>query len=245
MGNFDHVGNWYDSLVSEKGHYYHENVIIPNVLKLLDKKKSILDLACGQGVLQRYISDNVEYLGIDVSAFLIQKAIKYKKNKNHNFIEKDICQKFNLQKKDFEAATIILALQDLDEPTIAIKNAYDHLKKDGILIIVLNHPCFRIPRQSSWGIDDKQKMMYRRENLYLSELKIPIDIAPSKNNSKQIYSHHFSLNVLSKYVCENGFLIQKIDEWVSDKKSEGGKSKMENRARSEFPLFMTIVAVRC
>jgi hypothetical protein len=37
-------------------------------------------------------------------------------------------------------------------------------------------------------------------------------------------------------------VIEKIEEWVSDKKSEGGKAAMEDKARAEFPLFMAIAA---
>ena len=38
-----------------------------------------------------------------------------------------------------------------------------------------------------------------------------------------------------------GFAVLEIEEWVSDKKSTGAKGKMENRARAEIPLFMTLI----
>jgi hypothetical protein len=43
-------------------------------------------------------------------------------------------------------------------------------------------------------------------------------------------------------LIDNGFLIERIEEWVSPKKSEGGMAKVEDSARAEFPLFMAIVA---
>jgi hypothetical protein len=46
----------------------------------------------------------------------------------------------------------------------------------------------------------------------------------------------------SRMLFEGGFLIERIEEWVSDKHSVGKASLMENRARSEFPLFMAILA---
>jgi hypothetical protein len=33
-----------------------------------------------------------------------------------------------------------------------------------------------------------------------------------------------------------------MEEWCSDKKSEGAAARMEDRARKEFPLFLTILA---
>ena len=41
---------------------------------------------------------------------------------------------------------------------------------------------------------------------------------------------------------DNGFCIENIEEWISDKKSTGSKAYIEDKARKEFPLFMTIVA---
>jgi hypothetical protein len=43
---------------------------------------------------------------------------------------------------------------------------------------------------------------------------------------------------------ENGFAIEKIEEWTSEKQSEGKMARAENRARDEFPMFMAILAVK-
>jgi hypothetical protein len=34
--------------------------------------------------------------------------------------------------------------------------------------------------------------------------------------------------------------VELIEEWYSDKTSEGSQAKRENRARTEFPLFLAI-----
>jgi hypothetical protein len=39
-------------------------------------------------------------------------------------------------------------------------------------------------------------------------------------------------------------VIEKIEEWVSDKKSTGPMAKMEDRARDEIPMFMAILATK-
>jgi hypothetical protein len=41
-----------------------------------------------------------------------------------------------------------------------------------------------------------------------------------------------------------GFVIDTIEEWTSDKESEGRAGKMENRSRAEIPLFMAIKAIK-
>jgi hypothetical protein len=110
------------------------------------------------------------------------------------------------------------------------------------LVIVLNHPAFRIPRQSSWGIDEERKIQYRRIDKYMSPMEIPIRMNPSDPQSEQTMSYHFPISDYSKMLKDAGFVIELIEEWTSDKESVGRAGRMENRSRAEIPLFMAIVA---
>ncbi|MFS8563077.1 MAG: hypothetical protein LVR00_01585 [Rhabdochlamydiaceae bacterium] len=126
-----------------------------------------------------------------------------------------------------------------------MKNAHLLLKPQGKLLIVLNHPCFRIPRQSSWGVDEPKKLQYRRIDRYLSPLKIPIQTHPGKqHDSQETWSFHHPLSDYTRWLQEAGFTIEIIEEWISDKTSTGGHAKMENRSRAEFPLFLAILACK-
>ena len=243
--SWEGVSRWYDDLVGQKGHFYHQEVILPQIEKHLDFKntKSILDICCGQGVISRHLPENMEYMGVDIAPSLITAAKKMVKNKNHKFIVGDATKQLNVEKKDFDMALLILCLQDLEHVRNVFKNAKDHLMKGGKLLIVLNHPCFRIPRQTSWGVDEKSKIQYRRLNRYLNKLTIPIFTKPSLGTqSPSVNYFHRSLSDYSKALQESGFTIDLIDEWVSNKKSTGPKAAMEDRAREEFPLFLFIKA---
>lgn len=239
------VSGWYNKLVDREGHYYHKHIVMPGAWRLLNLKKdsSILDLACGQGILARHIPKNVYYQGVDIARSLIEFAKKQGSNPLHNYQVLDITKPLNLSKKDFSHAAVILALQNIEFPLLIFENANKHLISGGKLLIVINHPYFRIPRQTSWEIDKETKIQYRRVNRYLSPLKIPITNHPGKGaNSSITWSFHYSLSEYSKLLSETGFVIEKIEEWTSDKESIGTASKMENRSRSEFPLFMAILA---
>jgi hypothetical protein len=51
--------------------------------------------------------------------------------------------------------------------------------------------------------------------------------------------------VYSKALEKAGFLIQRLEEWESDRESEKGpRQKAENKARKEIPLFLMIQAVQ-
>lgn len=242
--SWNRVGSWYQDLVRDKGHFFHKNLIIPGTLKLLDlnEKSVLLDLGCGQGVLSRSLPKISYYLGVDLAPSLIEYAKKDNHNSNFEFIISDVTKPLRLARSDFSHAAIILALQNMENISMVFENLKNHLSSDGKVVLVINHPCFRIPRQSSWGIDENNKLEYRRINRYLTPLKIPINIHPGQANSPLTWSFHWPLSHLSQLMFENGFVIEKIDEWSSGKTSQGKASRMENRARLEFPLFMAILA---
>jgi ubiquinone/menaquinone biosynthesis C-methylase UbiE len=241
MSSWKNVSKWYDTIVSKEGHYYHQHVVIPGALKLLnlDASSSLLDLACGQGILARHIPCK-NYLGIDGAEGLIAAA---KKHSKHRFLVHDLRDPIQLD-ETFSHAAIILALQNIFPQEAVIDIAHRHLKPGGSLVIVINHPCFRIPRQTHWGIDEPKKLQYRRVDRYLTPLKIPILVNPGKPDSEKTWSYHSSLTDLSRLFLKGGFYIAEIDEWVSDKTSTGTKAKMENFARNEFPLFLAFRLVK-
>ena len=243
--SWENSSRWYKKIVGEEGHYFHQAVIFPKIKELIDlnKVRSVLDLACGQGVFERQINEGTEYVGVDISRSLIEEAKRKNKNLKHVFLTADVSKKLPLPENHFDLAVIILALQNIRDFDEVIKNAATHLKSGGKFLVVLNHPVFRIPRQTSWGIDEKNKIQYRRIDRYMSEMEIPILTNPGKfEKSEKTWSFHRSLSKYSEELFKNGFLIERIEELVSDKKSTGGKARMENRAREEIPMFMVIVA---
>lgn len=245
--SWEPVEKWYKETVGEEGHYYHQHVVIPGVLRLLslDEHSSLLDLACGQGILGRQIQKETPYIGIDISPSLIEAAKQADKNPFHQYLIGDVLKPLPIKKKDFTHASIVLAIQNFEEPFLAIKNAAKHLIHQGRLVIAMNHPCFRVLRQSSWKVDEIQKIQYRRIDRYSSPMKIPIQAHPSKGkDSLTTLSFHHPLATYSLWLNQAGFTIELIEEWHSNKVSTGKAAKMENRSREEIPLFMAIKAIK-
>lgn len=246
---YDKVSNWYTNLVGCKGHYYHREVIVPETIRLLKIQrkdpKSILDLGCGVGVLASHIPETFSYVGIDFSAPLIEEAKKiHQKKQNCTFITHDVTTSLPIEKKDFAIATLILCLQDIEQGDKAIKRASEHLKIGGKLLIVMNHPCFRIPKNSSWEIDEENQIQYRRVDRYMSALRLPILTNPGKahEEEKNVFSYHDPLSTYSQWLSNAGFSINLLQEWTSNKISTGRNARRENIARREFPLFLAILA---
>ncbi len=247
--SWEGVSRWYDKSVGNRGHYYHEKIVIPGVQRLINldgiAKPSVLDLACGQGVLARALPPKVPYTGIDLADSLIEAAKKRNKASNQRFYVGDVTQPLPIEQRDFTHAAIILALQNIQDGLAVLRNASEHLEVGGKLILVLNHPCFRIPRQTSWGVEKEKKIQYRRVDRYLSPMEIPIQAHPGQgHNSPVTRSFHYPLSTYTQWLAEAGFTIEIMEEWCSDKVSTGGAAKMENRARSEIPLFLAILATK-
>lgn len=245
--SWENSSAWYSKAVGDKGHYYHSHVIFPKGIPLLDFKrfpvKNLLDFGCGQGILSRAIPKDIDYTGIDLSPSLVKEANRLNTEKNRTFIHGDATKPISLNPESFTHAACILALQNMENPEGLFANARRLLLPGGQLFLVMNHPCFRMPRKSSWGYDEKSKIQYRRIDAYMSEMKIPIEMQPSKKDSSPLtFSFHHSLTKYMQLLKKEGFLIESLEEWCSDKKSEGGRAKSEDKARDEIPLFLAIIA---
>jgi len=264
--SWENVNHWYDKLVGKEGHYFHQHLIIPGTQRLLGlensiaKKKntlapSFLDIGCGQGVLGRKLPRGIDYVGVDVSRTLIKKARQYDTDPKHCYLVADATQPYldELKKRtkraEFSHAAFVLSLQNMKDQANALVLAAECLNDHGALVIVLNHPCFRVPRQSRWEVDQQNNTQYRRIDRYHSALEVPIVTHPGNHSdspagesseSDTTYSYHHPLEQYFRWLHKAGMVVESLEEWYSDKASAGGQAKRENRARSEFPLFLAI-----
>ena len=244
--SWEKASGWYEDLVGKEGHYFHKEIILPGLQRLAafpEKSVKVLDLACGPGILTSILPETAIYTGIDASSGLLNFARRQRPKAQCFFKEADLSLPLSLDTADYDYAYIILALQNMAKPRVILNSAFSALKPGGKLFIVINHPCFRIPRQSHWGVDEKTKIQYRRVDTYMSELNIPIRVHPSRGiDSQELASFHHPLSAYCRFLKESGFVIETMEEWTSNKKSQGGMARAENRARAEIPLFLAIAA---
>jgi ubiquinone/menaquinone biosynthesis C-methylase UbiE len=245
--NWDNVAGWYDRHVSESSDHQRD-IIIPGTLKLLQPKagEKILDVGCGQGELCREFAEKgVQVVGVDSSRKLIDIAKKRSARFNIHYRVADAGNLEGMQDGTFDAACSILALQNREDLEAVAKEMSRVIKRGGRLVWVLNHPCFRIPRQSGWGFDEKRKLQYRRIDRYMTELKIPIQMHPGAAPNVHTWTFHRPLSAYFDQLNSLGFAVTKLEEWVSQRKSKpGAKARAENMSREEIPLFLAICAVR-
>lgn len=236
--------DWYDNLLNTDSDSYQVKVILPNILRLLDIKKddTVLDIACGSGFFSREfykLSKNVT--GTDISKELIN--IAKTTNIDVNFYVSSADDLKFTKDNSVDKAVCILAIQNIENIKGVLSEIHRVLKKDGKMFFVINHPAFRIPKNSSW-IEDKNTRA-RRIDEYMSESKIKIEMHPGERNSPFTITFHRPLQIFFKLFDKAGFVVKRLEEWNSHKMSQNGPRKeAEDKARREFPMFMMIEIIK-
>jgi 2-polyprenyl-3-methyl-5-hydroxy-6-metoxy-1,4-benzoquinol methylase len=246
------VADWYDQLVGDEGSDYHQHVVLPGVLRLLNVApgQRILDLACGQGVLCRVLAkEGAVVTGIDAAADLIAAAQKRASIDRLNITYRTgdaraLAEDAALPPASFDAATVILAIQNITPLSPVWQGLRRVVKPGGHVVVVMMHPCFRVPRTSTWRWDDVNHNQQRTITTYLTSSKVDIQMHPGRDPGAVTATFHRPLQAYINTMGSAGLLIDHIDEWPSHKKSQPGpKQKALDQSRKEIPMFLAIRAL--
>lgn len=242
--SWNKVASWYDELLTTDADSYQAKVIAPNLLRILDIKKDeyIYDLACGQGYFSNiFFKNGAKVVASDLSKKLIETATKNSPKEIKFYTSKADRAQF-LKDKSIDTIVIILAIQNIENVTGVFAECSRILKDGGKVVLVINHPAFRVPQGSDWNFTDG--VQSRIVSKYLSESKISIDMTPGEKDIKKkikTISFHRSMQYYMKIFAKNSFAITRLEEWISHKKSQNGpRQNAEDTARKEIPLFMCI-----
>lgn len=259
------VATWYDKMISDENSYQNK-VILPKVMRILEdniKKNNsevILDLGCGVGFFtekfyNRFVDVKAneevknKIIGVDIGAESIEVA-KTKTNSEIEYHANTAESLPFLKNMSVDKITIILALQNIKFVQKCIAECGRVLKKNGKLIVVMNHPYYRIPKNTSWNWDSENFKQYRRVDRYLSPFEIEIDMNPGKKDKTvkekkeaTTLSFHRPMSWYVNEFAKQGLHIQDMHEWISHIASDQGPKKTPalEFARQEFPLFMCLV----
>lgn len=235
------LAHWYDGWVGEDGSDHHRNLAIPAALDLLQLThgEHLLDVGAGQGVFAPYAARaGVQYTGVDVSRALLALA-RQRHATQGQFIRADARYLPRaLPEARFDAVLFLLSIQDMNPLDEVLRAAASVLADSGRLVILMTHPCFRIPRQSGWGHDSDRNLRFRRVDRYLQPLKVPMK-AYGANRSGVSMSFHRPLGHYINGLAACGLLVDALDEITTHKH---GATKAERRANAEIPLFVGLRA---
>jgi hypothetical protein len=98
----------------------------------------------------------------------------------------------------------------------------------------MTHPCFRIPRQSGWGFDQKRSLYYRRVDRYLSALAVPMKTY--QGHTTRCY--HRPLQTYIEGLLQSGFSIDAWQELADTRHKPNGQGNVNE----DIPLFLAVRA---
>lgn len=226
---WDDSASWYSSMTLPYGSKYHRKLVVPRFRELIKDKeiKNLIDVGCGNGLLSQYAKElNVKYIGIDKSPELIKIANETFQDAGV-FLEHDICSE-DLD-GEYDLATFIFSIQDIECLESAIKKVSQTLKPGGHVFIFMKHPCFNIQRHSRWLYDANRKLNTRQIDFYSTSKEI---FQRKKIGKKLIstYGYHRSLQTYFEAFNSSGLTL------VSFEEVEDSVKKLK-----ELPMFLSLI----
>lgn len=178
-------------------------LLYPTIFDVLHdiKNKRVLDIGCGNGLFAFEAAQKNAHVQAFDNAKMIEIA---KKNYSHPSIEysvHDANTSFPYSSEYFDYATANMVLMDMDDIDTVLKESYRVLKKNGILIISILHPCFTPPvgrfRRGVRGRINNKYAYFHLYN-YFSPPKEQKDLCGKKTNyyhrTISNYTHSFHKN---------------------------------------------------
>jgi SAM-dependent methyltransferase len=223
----------------DKGRNANDLVEIPNFRKLIPnvKEKKILDLGCGYGENDKYCRDlgAKEILGIDISEHMIK--IAEKNNTDENIKYKVMAMEdISKIKEKFDIVISSLAFHYVKDYEKLIKDIYNLLNDNGILIFSIDHPLRIASKFEPWmkknytEINGKWFLLvsdYNREGIREKEW-----------NGVMVKKYHRNFSSLINGLVNSGFKIDKILEPIPDEESIKIIPKYINQYDRPYFLFI-------
>ncbi|MFH1827577.1 MAG: class I SAM-dependent methyltransferase [bacterium] len=166
---------------------YERNLVLPD---LFIEKETVLDLACGEGIVSEYLQNNkgIKIIGADIS----ERALKIAQGKGIKTVRIDIEKKLPFKDHSFDCVFWGDNIEHLFDPEQVLKEINRVLKDKGRLIL-------SFPNIAYWR--------YRIFHLITGNIE---DTEWSGNPPwKWLHIRFFNLSILSKLLSKCGFKIRK------------------------------------
>ena len=247
--SWESVADWYTGWVGEEGGRHHRKLTVPSVMELLAPQpgERIVDIGAGPGVLAPFIAAaGAHYTGVDASPTMLDFARKHH-GRHGRFVLADACALSaspELHPGAFDAAVFLLSIQDMDPLPSVLRSVAWALRGGGRVVLLMTHPCFRVPRLSGWGWDERRDLQYRRVDRYLTSLPVPVETAGNRNKAATLRFHR-PLQAYINGLAECGFSVDCMQEIATYKvSSDSPHARAENFAAREIPMFLALRALK-
>ena len=203
-----------------EGNSFHRKLIEPTQIKLLNivEGMKVLDVACGNGQFARKMASlGALVTAVDFSEKFIAIA-KSRETKNVEYFVADAASAYDMNKlpsDHFDAVVCTMALMDMNDISVLAKHAPVLMKKAGIFVFSILHPCFN--SGASTLVHEMDDLSGQNENRfgvkvhdYLVESE-RLGIGMIGQPQSQYYFHRPVSGLLQAFF-KNGFVLDAYEE---------------------------------
>ncbi len=240
------LADWFDEQQGDAGDLWHRTLIFPGILKVIGqvKGRDILDVGCGNGSLARILARmGNRVTGVDDSAGIIEraKAREAADPLGAKYFASDAANLAMFEANSFDLVTTCMALMDMPDAADAIKEMGRVVRRSGRCVMLFSHPCFDIPRASSWlsewgfGYRPTVSLRIDRYREIFSEW-----LSWSSKVDYEMLAYHRPLSWYFRAIREAGLAVTMLDEPEPTKEfleQSGSAAAVE-----KFPLHCAIEA---
>jgi SAM-dependent methyltransferase len=149
LARYDEFAEWYEEWIGDKQALIAAD---PGLLPPVAGQR-VLDIACGQGRLSRYLARlGADVVGVDISAAMLDKA-RAASPEDIGYVRADVAGTPGWwDGRPFDGCTCELALMDIDDLAGTLSTVTTVLRQGGWFVASIVHPCIPATEKglSSW-----------------------------------------------------------------------------------------------
>ena len=173
----------------------------------------ICDVACGQGHLSRRLAEYADVTGVDISASLLELAKQIQAHSLRiEYILDDAQSLSKLEDETFDAVVINMALMDIPNHKSTFDNCHRILKREGIFVFSILHPCFESPFDANnppIELSPNGDFLACRVNRYLEEGHWK---SGGSGVRGRVGAYHRTISTYLNDLISSGFAVQAVYE---------------------------------
>lgn len=230
----------YDQMRSEmKGTSANDVIEIPIFRKMMPdvKNKKILDLGCGYGENDLYFKEQgASYvLGTDISTHMIKIANEKNKIDGVEYRELAMEDISSLNEK-FDIVISSLAFHYVSDFDGLVKNIYNVLTDDGILVFSQEHPIFACLHLVD-GLERNRITLNGKEYTLVADYN-RYGLRENPWNGVKVKKYFRNFAIIINTLVQNGFVIDELNECEPNDEMIEKNPKYVNQFDSPYFLFI-------
>ena len=156
---YDEIAGWYDEAVRGGALAPYHGWVIPIVLDLAGEveDRRICDLACGQGIVSRRLTERgAEVIGVDDSVGMLDLARSYERDDplGITYLGGDAQTLDVVADRSFDGVVCNMALMDIPDLAATLRAVTRILRPRGWFIFSVVHPVLQTPGSPRWVLEE-------------------------------------------------------------------------------------------